>query len=356
MGNGNANGIIAVDAMGGDMGPVEVVRAVALALKQLPGLEGITLIGPEEELNPLLRDAGLSNEPRLQIFNASEVIGMDEKPVQSLKQKRDSSLVRAIELVKDGKCSAAVSCGNTGSLMACGILKLRLMPGLERPALAILVPNKDNHFVLIDAGANPGANPEHLVHNAILGSHYARIVLENPRPRIGLLSIGTEETKGLDHTLDTHQRLKKIGSIINYIGLIEGFDVFNNQVEVVVCDGHVGNILLKSWEGLVDMLKNFIQDEIKKNLIRRTGVFLSKGVIKSLQRKYNPDLLAGAPLLGLQGNVLKTHGSCNCQAFMSAIRIANEIIAHDLNEHARADIEKANQILQSEEANTVYSV
>ena len=322
MGKGNANGIIAVDAMGGDMGPVEVVNAVAMALKRLPDLEGITLLGREEELYPLLQDVGLSNEPRLQVFNASQVIGMEEKPVQSLKQKRDASLVRAIELVKEGKCSAVVSCGNTGSLMACGTLKLRLMPGIDRPALAIVVPNKDHHFVLIDAGANPGAKPEQLVHNAILGSHYAQIVLEKPRPCVGLLSIGTEETKGLNHTLDTHQKLKKLGPLVNYIGLIEGFDVFNNQVDVVVCDGHVGNILLKSWEGLVEMFKNFIQDEIKKNIIRRTGIFLTKGVIKSLQRKFNPDLLAGAPLLGLQGNVLKTHGSCNCQAFMSAIRIA----------------------------------
>lgn len=355
MDNGNSIGPIAVDAMGGDFGPAEVVQAVAMALEQVPGLGEITLLGREQELRPILREAGLSDEPRLQIFNATEVIGMEEKPVQSLKEKKDSSLVRAIELVKDGRCSAAVSCGNTGSLMACGTIKLRLMPGLERAALAIVVPSKDHHFVLIDVGANPGAKSNHLVHNAILGSNYAKIVLNDPWPRVGLLSIGTEETKGLDSTLDTHQKLKKIGSIINYSGLIEGFDVFNNQVEVVVCDGLVGNVLLKSWEGLVEMLKNFVQSEIKKNIIRRTGILLSRGIVKSMQRKYNPDMLAGAPLLGLNGNVLKTHGSCNCQAFMSAIRIATEMVAQGMNEHALSDIEKANQILMPEEEKAAAS-
>src|SRR6185312_5801523 len=182
---------IAVDAMGGDNGPGEVVAAVKLAFHELSGLSPVVLVGNEAVLNPLIAHAGLKRHP-ITVRHASEVITMDDKPLAALKRKRDASMVRAIEMVKLGEASAVVSCGNTGALMAGGTLRLRTMEGVARPALAAVVPREGGHFVLIDAGANPEARPEHLVHNAILGSHYCRLMLGLRAPRVGLMTIGTE--------------------------------------------------------------------------------------------------------------------------------------------------------------------
>ena len=188
-----AGGRVAVDAMGGDLGPSEVVAAVKLALHQYHAISAITLVGDQAVLRPLLDHAGLTGEPRLSVFHASEVVTMDDKPLQALKKKKDSSMVRAIELVKNHEAGVVVSCGNTGALMAGGTLRLRMMEGVARPALAAICPRQGGHFVLIDAGANPDAKPEHLVHNAILGSHYCRVMLGIKSPRVGLMTIGTEE-------------------------------------------------------------------------------------------------------------------------------------------------------------------
>src|ERR1044071_2952799 len=223
-----ATGRIAVDAMGGDLGPAEVVAAVKLAL-QSQALNPITLVGDEAVLGPLLKDAGLARNQRLSVHLASEVITMEDKPLNALKRKKDSSMVRAIELVKAGEASVVVSCGNTGALMAGGTLRLRTMEGIARPALGAICPREGGHFVLIDAGANPEAKPEHLVHNAILGSHYCRVMLGVKTPRVGLMTIGTEEGKGNALITETNELLKRVGNgqgIINYAGPIEGFHVF----------------------------------------------------------------------------------------------------------------------------------
>src|SRR5665213_1899088 len=213
-----AAGRIAVDAMGGDLGPAEVVAAVKLAFHQYPQLNPITLVGDEGQLTPLLAHAGLHLNRRLSVLHAPEVITMDDKPLMALKKKRDSSMVRAIELVKNGEAGVVVSCGNTGALMAGGTLRLRTMEGIARPALAAIVPREGGHFVLIDAGANPEARPEYLVHNAILGSHYCRVVLGVSHPRVGLMTIGTEEGKGNALIAETNEQLRRIGEIVNYVG------------------------------------------------------------------------------------------------------------------------------------------
>ena len=345
-----ANGIrgaIAVDAMGGDLGVAEVVRAVQLAFENLPGLGKIVLVGKERLLTRLIKAAKLDGEERLSVHHASEVISMDEKPIRSIKQKKDASIIKAVELVKNDVCQAVVSCGNTGSLMACGTLKLRPMEGVERPALATIMPSKVQHFILLDVGANTTPKPEHLVHNAILGSHYARIVLGRKKPRVGLLSIGTEEIKGTGLVQDTHALLKKIKPLVNYHGLIEGFQVFNNEVDVVVCDGFTGNVVLKICESLFFSLKGYLKEEIRKTPFRMAGAFLSKGAYKNMQNQLNPERYGGAPLLGLRGNILKAHGSSNQYALMNAIRIASEIIAHNMNAEALADITEANSILKN---------
>lgn len=338
-------GRIAVDAMGGDLGPSEVVAAVKLARAQTGALNPITLVGDEAILGPLLAQAGLARDERLAIHHASEVITMDDKPLNALKRKKDSSMVRAIELVKNREAGVVVSCGNTGALMAGGTLKLRTMEGVARPALAAICPREGGHFVLIDAGANPEAKPEHLVHNAILGSHYCRVMLGVKSPRVGLMTIGTEEGKGNTLITETHEQLRRVGSLINYSGPIEGFHVFAEHVDVVVCDGFVGNIMLKSWESLVKFFSSIIKEELQANPMRAAGALLSKGAFTALKNRINPERYGGAPLLGLNGNILKAHGSSSARAIKSAINAANEIVKADMNQLIEADIARANELL-----------
>lgn len=338
-------GRIAIDAMGGDLGPSEVVEAVKLALADIDGLNPIMLVGDEAVLNPLLTRAGLSDHPNVDVLHASEVVTMDDKPLHALKRKKDSSMVKAIELVKENQASVVVSCGNTGALMAGGTLRLRTMEGVARPALAAVVPRENGHFVLIDAGANPDAKPEHLLHNAILGSHYCSVMLGIESPRVGLMSIGTEEGKGNSLTADTHNLLKRAAGIINYSGPIEGFQVFAEHVDVVVCDGFVGNVMLKSWESLANFFSTVLKEELRGNIMRAAGAILSKGAFQALKDRVNPERYGGAPLLGLRGNVLKAHGSSNRIAICSAIRAANATIKGDLNHRIEADVLRANELL-----------
>jgi len=336
---------IAVDAMGGDLGPAEVVEAVKLALRQYPSLNPITLVGDEKILRPLIASAGLEGTDGLRIHHASEVVTMDDKPLMALKKKKDSSMVRAIELVKEGQASVVVSCGNTGALMATGTLRLRPMEGISRPALAAVVPRENGHFVLIDAGANPEAKPEHLVHNAVLGSHFCRIMLGIRSPRVGLMTIGTEEGKGNALITETNELLRRSGDILNYAGPIEGFQVFAEHVDVVVCDGFVGNIMLKSWESLVKFFSGMLKEELRANPMRATGALLSRGAFSALKERINPERYGGAPLLGLRGNILKAHGSSNRRAIKSAIHAASQIIKADMNHRIEADIARINELI-----------
>jgi glycerol-3-phosphate acyltransferase PlsX len=326
--------------MGGDLGPSEVVAAVKLALAE--EIDPIVLVGNQAMLEPLLAQAGLGGHPRLSIVHASEVITMEDKPLQALKRKKDSSMLRAIELVKNGGARVAISCGNTGALMAGGTLRLRMMDGVDRPALAAVIPRVDGYFILIDAGANPEARPEHLVHNAVLGANYAKVILGLASPRVGLITIGTEEGKGNALITETHEQLKRISSVINYLGPIEGFQVFRNTVDVVVCDGFVGNTLLKTWESLSKFITTILKDELQQNPMRMAGAVLAQGAFDALKTRMNPDRYGGAPLLGVRGNILKAHGSSNRHAIASAIRAAGKIIRQDLYLHIEQDVSRAN--------------
>lgn len=347
MGSSNgANGRIAVDAMGSDLGPPEIVEAVKLVLREFPEVNPITLVGDEAVLRPLVAKAGLSDHPKIAFLHASEVVTMDDKPLMAIKRKKDASMFRAIELVKSGEAGAAVSCGNTGSLVAAGILKLRTLDGVDRAALAPVIPRADGHFILIDAGANPEAKPDHLVHNAILGSHYCRMELGVTTPRVGLLTIGTEEGKGNALIAETHEALKRIEGLIHYIGPVEGFQVFANEVDVVVCDGFVGNICLKTWESLSKFFRNELKTQMKANPLRMAGGLLAKGAFDALRNRIKPERYGGAPLLGLRGTLLKAHGSANRQALKNAIRDASEMIKTDLNHRIEADIAKANDAIR----------
>lgn len=340
--------IVAIDAMGADRGPEEVVEAVALALEAVPKAAEMVLVGDKSTLEALLRQKGLNGHPRVGLHHASEVIGMDEKAIPSIKHKKDSSMVRAVELVRDGRAQVALSCGNTGALVAAGTLILRRMPGIERAALGSIIPSRDHSFLLLDAGANPDPTPERLVQNAILGSGYIKAVLGLERPRVGLLTIGTEEGKGNDTATRTHELLKRCDALIHYVGPIEGFQIFRNTVDVCLIDGFTGNVLLKSLESAFFMMKDFLTDELKANPLRMAGAFLAQGAFKRMKQSLDPTPYAGAPLLGVRGLVVKAHGSSNRAYIQNAIRIACEAIEHDLEARCQRDVAEANKILREQ--------
>ena len=343
-----------MDAMGGDLGPAEIVAAARLALDDSRLASDLILVGQPALLEPLLAKQGLASHPRVRLHAASEVVTMEDKPVQALRRKKDSSMARAIELIKTGEAGAVVSCGNTGALMAGGTIRLRTLEGIDRPALAAVIPRENGFFILIDAGANPEAEPRHLVHNAILGSHYARVILGVENPRVGLLTVGTEEGKGNALTKGAHEILKQSGGTLNYVGPTEGFQVFTDHCDVAVCDGFVGNLLLKSWESLAKFFKATLSSEIKANPLRYAGGALAKGAFDTLKARMNPDRYGGAPLLGLRGNVLKAHGSSNRHAFHAAILAADKVIRADFLGQVSHDAASLNQIIATvENANPV---
>ena len=253
----------------------------------------------------------------------------------------------ALQSVKEKEAQALLSCGNTGCLMAGSTIRLRTLEGVERPALCTIWPGRERYFTLLDAGANPHAKPYHIAQNAILGSNYARVALGLVRPKVGLLTIGTEEGKGNEMINETHEMLKDInGSIINYSGLIEGFQIFENAVDVVVCDGFVGNIVLKACESLSKLISSFLDEELRRNALRKTGALLSKGAFKSLKQRINPEQFGGAPLLGLTQNVIKAHGSSNRNHISGAVKIALDLVQHDMLSQMAMDVKEANEIFR----------
>ncbi|MFP6899483.1 MAG: phosphate acyltransferase PlsX [Opitutales bacterium] len=345
MSRSEASVTIAIDAMGCDNGPKEVLSGVASALENINADVQYILVGDESQLSPLVRDTPIF-DGRARIHHASEVIGMDEKPVASLKAKKDSSLVRALELVREDEADAVLSCGNTGSLMAGGTIKLRTLDGIDRPALATIWPGTKRHFVLLDVGANPASKSIHLLHNAVLGANYARVVLGIDNPKVGLLSIGTEEGKGNELIQESHHLLKQMHGLLNYQGLIEGFQMFENKVDVVVCDGFVGNVVLKACESMCKMIGSFLDEELRRNALRKTGALLSKGAFKGLKQRINPEHLGGAPLLGLKKLVVKAHGSSNRHQIEGAIGITLDIVRKDMIARTLQDAREAIELLQ----------
>ena len=352
MGDTAVNCTLAVDVMGGDKGPTEFIRGFLYAIEEL-GIDcNYTFVGKGSLIERLLKIRKHALDPsKINILHASQIIGMEEKPVQALKSKRDASLVQAINLIKEGKADAMVSCGNTGALMAGGLLRLRPLKGIGRPALGTIIPTKKNPCVLIDVGANPESTAEHLVHNAILGSNYSHSALKIKKPHVGLLTIGTEDGKGNSLIHQTHAHLKEIDGIIDYAGLIEGFQIFEGDLDVIVCDGFVGNVLLKASEALFSFISSTIKEELVRNPKRMIGAALSKSAFRDMRTRLSPDQHAGAPLLGLNGNILKSHGASNYIAIANAFRIARELVRHDMIDSIGTQIDQANQLIWPKEKN-----
>jgi phosphate acyltransferase len=335
---------IALDVMGGDHGCGVVVEGARQALQSFSAISKLYLVGDETEIRAALNRLRCHDE-RLQVVHASEVLTMDDKPTAGLRKKKDCSITRAVELVKHGRAEAVVSPGNTGGILAASTLKLRTLPGVDRPAIATVIPAPENEFVLLDAGANIDCRPVHLLHYAVMGHVYAREILGYSRPRVGILSIGTEEIKGNELTLEAYKLCKKVD--VNFIGNVEGHDLFRNRVEVVVCDGFVGNIVLKTCESLAKGLLTWLKAELTQNLKRRIGALLARNAFRAIVRRMDSDAYGGAPLLGLNGHVMKAHGSAREKAIMNAIRVTTEIIQHDINRRIATQIAAANEAISA---------
>ena len=327
--------------MGGDHGCGVVINGVQLALAADDRIKSVLLVGQQDQIQTALTAAGL-RDPRVEIVHASEVLTMEDKPVEGIRKKKDSSMVRAIDLVRDGKADAIISRGNTGALVA-GSMKLRRLDGVERPVLAARAPSRTIDFVLLDAGANPVCEPTHLAQFAVMGHVYAREVLGCANPRIGILSNGSEESKGNELTRESVRLCSQLG--LNCVGYVEGFDIFEDAVDVVVADGFTGNLVLKTSEGLGYAMMHLLKRELTANPLRMFGAWLCRGAFRALKSRMDPEVYGGAVLLGLNGNVIKAHGSARERAIMSAMRVAAGQISHDVNETIRQEIARANERL-----------
>ncbi len=331
---------IVVDVMGGDHGCGVVIEGVRQALAQNDKITTVFLVGNQAEIQPAIAAHKL-RDPRVQVVHASEVLTMEDKPIDGLRKKKDCSIARAVDLIKEDKAEALISPGNTGGVVAASTIKLRPLPGVDRPGIATVIPAPENYFVLLDAGANVECRPVHLAHYAIMGSVYSREILGYQRPRVGLLNVGTEEVKGNDLTQEAFKLCKQID--LNFIGNVEGHDLFENRVDVVVCDGFVGNIVLKTCESLALGIFGWLRRELKSSPKRILGALLVKGALRTIKRRMDPDGYGGAPLLGLNGNVMITHGSARERAIMNAIRVTSESIQHHVNDLICQEIARANE-------------
>ena len=309
---------IAIDGMGGDNAPKAVVEGVIKALEEYNGIE-YYITGPkekiEEELKKYTYDKSLVN-----IVDAKEVVSTNEHPVMALKKKKDSSIYKALKLVKDKECDAVISAGSTGAFLAGCTLVVGRIKGVERPALAPIMPGKNGTFMIVDAGANVDCKPNYLVQFAKMGKVYYQEVLGNENPSIGLVNIGAEEEKGNELTKNTYKLLKDETSL-NFVGNIEPRDTSKGDINVLVCDGFVGNTLLKMYEGVATTLLKMIKDEIlSSGITSKIGAVLLKPVFKNLKKKFDYKEYGGAPFLGVDGICVKAHGSSDGKAFMHAIR------------------------------------
>ena len=328
--------IIAVDAMGGDFGPHCIVPASLACLAEIPSLH-LVLVGQESLLEELIARHSGVDRARMRIEHAAEVIGMAERPSQALRGKPDSSMRVALELLRDGKAQACVSAGNTGALMALSRYVLKTLPGIDRPAMVTAIPTARGHCHLLDLGANVDCSAEHLYQFALMGVVAAE-ALGVERPRVALLNVGTEDVKG-------NQQVKLAASLLqqaqglNYIGFIEGDGLYRGDADVVVCDGFVGNILLKSSEGLAAMIAARIEALFRASLRARLLGLLALPLLRRLQRELGPVQRNGASFLGLQGIVVKSHGAAAPEAFQSAIRLALAEVRENLPQRLHGRLE-----------------
>jgi len=319
---------IALDAMGGDSAPESEVAGAVRAARELP--VEIILVGQQDII-----EQHLKRYPRrpgnISIRHASEVIGMDESPVASIRKKRDSSINVAVELLKDKQVDAFVSAGNTGAVVSASTLLVGLLPGIERPGIAIVLPGVKGDTLLIDVGANIDPKPLHLLQYALMGEAYARCVMGKQRPSVGLLNVGEEVTKGTDFIKETHGMLEGCG--LNFIGNVEGRDIFSGEYDVIVCDGFAGNVALKTAESLAHAINVLLRRSLMMSPITRLGAWLARDAFLQLRKEVDYAEQGGAPLLGVDGISIIAHGSSTGKAIKNAIRFAYAAVRNELNKN-----------------------
>jgi glycerol-3-phosphate acyltransferase PlsX len=326
--------IVALDAMGGDHGPSVNVEASILTVNEFKHID-VLLVGKEDILTRELNARGYKGD-RISIHDATETVDMDESPSLVLRRKKDSSLRRAVEMVRDGKADAAVSAGNSGAMMALGLFLLRPVEGVDRPALAAAMPSEKSPFLFLDLGANVDCSSENLFQFACMGSAYANHVMNIDNPRVALLSIGEEANKGNELTKDAYKLLEV--SRMNFIGNIESKAIFRGEADVVVCDGFPGNVFLKTTEGLADILLKMIKQEIMSSTLAKIGYLFMRSAMKNVARRMDYDEYGGATLLGLNGACIITHGRASAKAIMSGIREASDYAEKKVYEKTSLEI------------------
>ncbi|MFC1498294.1 phosphate acyltransferase PlsX, partial [Verrucomicrobiota bacterium] len=274
----------------------------------------------------------------IEVRHAGEIIGMDEQPAQAVRRKKDSSIGRAVDLVKSGEADAVVSAGNTGAVVVASTLKLRTLAGVERPAIAALMPTQHRPFVLIDAGANIDCSAKLLLQFGVMGSVYSRVIMEEKNPIVGLLSIGGEEIKGNEITKEAYRLMEN--SHLNFRGNVEGHDIFRGESDVVVCDGFVGNIVLKTSESISYAIGQWMKQELRKTPLRLVGASILRGAFKGMKRRMDPEMYGGALLLGVKGVCIIAHGSSSSRAIFHAVRVACDSVHHQMNDMIIEEISK----------------
>lgn len=328
---------IAIDAMGGDHGAHVTIPAAVEYLQQHPN-DTIVLVGLPDAIEAELQALKVAAGPHLRIHAASEVVGMDESPQLVLRGKKDSSMRVAINLVKNGEASACVSAGNTGALMATARYVLKMLPGIDRPAIASFLPTVNGQVCMLDLGANVDCNAEHLLQFALMGSTLVSAIGHNPNPTVGLLNIGSEEIKGNEVVKQAAELLQS--SDLNFYGNVEGNDILKGVTDVVVCDGFVGNVSLKTTEGLAQMLRAFLREEFSRNIFTKIAGLIAMPVLNAFRKRVDHRRYNGASLLGLKGIVVKSHGSADKLAFRCAIERAAEEARGGMLHHISEHIEK----------------
>lgn len=331
---------IVIDAMGGDHGPKVTIPASLISLEKHPGLH-LILVGNAEAIKTALAVHRTSENDRLKIHHTTQEVAMDESPAHALRGKKDSSMRVAIDLVKEGAAQACVSAGNTGALMATARFVLKTLPGVDRPALMAALPtmNPNKDIRVLDLGANVDSSAENLYQFAVMGSAVASAIDNIPHPRVALLNIGEEEIKGNEQVkLTTH--LLSEGKVVNYIGYVEGDGIFAGAADVVVCDGFVGNVGLKTAEGIVKLMSHNIKVAFRRSLYSRIVSLFTRPILRSIMREMDPGRRNGASLLGLQGTVIKSHGSANPIAFANAIDVAVKQVEKNIPELIREEVSR----------------
>ena len=337
---------IAVDAMGGDYAPEEVVLGAIEAVKAYK--YDVVLVGDEKKIRKVMAEHGSEESERLTIVHAAEVIEMDEHPAQAIRKKKDASIVVATRLVKEGVCDAVVAPGSTGAAVTAALLELGRIKGIERPCIATPIPSKKGVSVLLDSGANSDSKPKHLVQAAIMGTHYAKYIFNIESPKIGLLNIGAEASKGNELSQTTYPMLEATKTI-SFYGNIEGRDITEGIVDVVVCDGFVGNVILKFGEGIALFIMQLVKDSIRKGgILAKLGAMAVMPAFKHLKKRLDFTEYGGAPLLGVDGSFIICHGSSKAKTIRHAVRVAGELVEEDVVGHIRSSIEEEGQEDESE--------